>query len=161
MSFETTVKKGSVHEQKLPNGDLLVTFQEFRGQSFLGVIAGIILGLSAIIGFLVLGIGLADGGGIAVFVGLIMLGVPVYLFCFKRYKTSSFTIVPHQGIKHKGENIAFKDINTISTTTYNGSPMGFNLDVMGNRVKLVDGARPADITYIRHIFESNSPVKFS
>lgn len=163
LDFKTTVNSENVNQQRLPSGDLHVSFKEQRYQGALGYFLGIAWVIAVLTSVVWFFFGLDKGGFSYVVVSIALLAGCVYVFPVKRLKTSSFTIVPNQGIKLRGEQIAFDDIDTLVTTyaQQNGQPTSLTLNVLGKQISLVGAARPSEITYIKQILKDNSPVSFS
>ena len=151
LDFKTTVNSENVNQQRLPSGELHVSFKEQRYQGALGYFLGIAWVIAVLTSVVWFFFGLDKGGFSYVVVSIALLAGCVYVFPVKRLKTSSFTIVPNQGIKLRGEQIAFDDIDTLVTTyaQQNGQPTSLTLNVLGKQISLVGAARPSEITYIK------------
>lgn len=161
MVFKTTVNSGNVNQQRLPNGELQITFREERYQGALAYLLGIVWFIAVLTSVVWFFFGIDKGGFSFVVVSLAVLAGCIYVFPVKRFKTSSFTIVPNQGIKLKGEQIAFSDIDTLVTSYTADQPTALILNVLGKQISLVGAGRPGEITYLKQIFKENSPVKFT
>ena len=160
MAFETTVDSGTVNFKTLPDGEIEVYVATPLGTilsnkiGFLAYLLGFVLVLmffAGLIGF----IGGASGFGTLAVGGAIVGTIAL----MKTAQIKWFSIVPRQGLKFKGGQVSFSDIDSVITLTRKKAAY-LQLNVRGKEVPLVEGTE-AEVDYIKQVLRENSNLKFS
>ena len=162
MAFQTTVGSGTVNFKTLPDGEVEVYVATPLGtvirkkSAFLGGLLGYAIGILFLIS--VFSIIILRGFELSVFA----FGIATASFILLNKIRSSFkwfSLKPNEGVKFKGGQVAFTDIDTLVTQT-DKNTVSLLLNVRGKQVPIVQGSE-AEISYIKQFFKENSPVKFS
>lgn len=160
MAFETTVDSGTVNFKTLPDGEIEVYLAAKRLYSLMRK-SGTLGSLAVILNFLVFFVGIVAfiPGPNAFAFFIVAVAVGCFVFLMTKKTTKWFSIVPNQGIKFKGGQVAFSDIDTIVTRT-KGDLVGLLMNVRGKEVSLAVGTQ-SEMSYIEQLFKDKSNVRFS
>lgn len=148
MSFETTVS-GPVNENTLPNGEIEINYRSNHGAFF--QLLWLVYFLFSGILFAVFGVGV-----IAIANAMLCAGA-FYLLLNKK---QTITVVPKQGIRFNGNQIAFGDISTIRRVKNTKVGSKLYIVVRGKDIFLAE-AKDSVISAISNALESHSTVRYS
>lgn len=148
MSFETTVS-GPVSESVLPNGEVEINYRSNHG-AFFQLLWFAYLIFSFIL-FPVYGVGFISIANAALCAGA---------FYLLSNKKQTITVVPKQGIRFNGNQIAFGDISTIRTVKNTKVGSKLYIVVRGKDIFLAE-AKDSVISAISAALESHSTVRYS
>lgn len=152
MSFETTVS-GPVTESVLPNGEVQVNYTCTHGAFFqllffLYFLVSLILLISA-----------TNVPSMA-FVAIPNAALCAWALYLLLNKKQSFIVVPNQGIRFKGNQIAFTDITTIRSVKNTKAGSKLYIVVRGKDIFLAE-AKDSVISAISTALKSHSTVSYS
>lgn len=148
MSFETTVS-GPVSETLLPNGEVEINYRSNHGAFF--QMLWFVYFLFSCVLFAIYGVG---------FIALANAGLCAGALYLLLNKQQTITVVPKQGIRFNGSQIAFGDISTIRTVKNTKVGSKLYIVVRGKDIFLAE-AKDSVISAISAALESHSTVRYS